>query len=441
MKKTISIILIVLAIILIHTNVFADMDAPSVDPYTAYINNVNGAPYYGYGGPEDNYSLVQKGILDYETQVEIRYEEEQKGKIYGHFDFKDDDGVYNFGLIELSNLTVLNEDALKDYSPDYNNPLKFKVLKKDGIEIHKGPANIYEVIGKTIPFGTDITVYNFKGKDSYTAPWFYISYGGVVGYVCELDGVLGSISKYTKSIKTLYETNIYDNASDYNYDETLDKPSGTIPANTILTSFLETDPWSRMLYITDDRYTGYVNEYDISTLSYEIYNRVITVPSGDLILYETAYKNSSEDSNEENKNESTILTTIPAGTVLVVSYEQYDIRGEGWINVTYNGKEGWVYIPDEVLYANLDLNDEDYNNLVSQTGVEVDNTVFTPQKSSEDSNNIIVEEVTNTTADVQKAGMSLAQMAIICIVAGVIIGVTAVVGIIYLNKKNKKNEQ
>ena len=133
MKKTISIILIVLAIILIHTNVFADMDAPSVDPYTAYINNVNGAPYYGYGGPEDNYSLVQKGILDYETQVEIRYEEEQKGKIYEHFDFKDDDGVYNFGLIELSNLTVLNEDALKDYSPDYNNPLKFKVLKKYGI--------------------------------------------------------------------------------------------------------------------------------------------------------------------------------------------------------------------------------------------------------------------------------------------------------------------
>ena len=48
MKKTISIIFIVLALLLMHTVVFADMGAPSIEPYIAIITNPDGVPYYSF---------------------------------------------------------------------------------------------------------------------------------------------------------------------------------------------------------------------------------------------------------------------------------------------------------------------------------------------------------------------------------------------------------
>ncbi len=432
MKKTISIILIVLAMLLMHTTVFADMDAPSVQPYTATVTNADGASYYDYESYDDGtyykQYLAEKGTLPYDTEITINYEEEQDGKMFGRFNIQDGNGNIIFGLVNLQDITILNEDSLKNYSPDYNQPFTFKVIKDTGVEIHKGPANAYEVIGKTIPFGTTITGYYFT--EYGTSPWYYISYQGVVGYICELDGALGQISNNIKSIKTIKETNIYKNIGDRSYIKENDKPSGTIPANTIINSFLETDPWDRMFYLTGNGYEGYISAYDVAITYQNVYHRVISAPEGGLVFYENA-----------DENSKILAENIPGGTVLVVQYEQYDIRGEGWINVTYDQKSGWIYVPEDVLYANLDINDDEYNNLVSDTGIEVDNTVFAPQQSSTNTaENTTITENIDTPKEIEVTNKSLKDMAIICVVAGVIIALTAVVTVIYFNKKNKKNE-
>lgn len=416
MRKTFIITFIVLAIILIHSQTFADMDAPTVDPYKVSVANVNGASCFEYNYDETTQKtyLQEKMVIEYGTELTVNYEEEQNGEIFANV--IDTSGTY-LGLVNLNDLEIISLDNLDNYSPNLTQSFSFTVLKEDGVQIHKGPANAYEVIGRTIPYGNSITGYYFKENGS--APWYYVLYQGVSGYISELDGALGRSSTYVRALKTFSDTNVYKNKADF----IAQKPSGKINANTVLTSFLEVDPWSRMYYITSGGAKGYVNSYDLATINYEIYINAVKIPEGGLPLYSIANKEDGE----------VLIENIPEGTKLTIEYMQFDIRGEGWINVTYNNKNGWLFIQEDDLLRDDNIDDSEYDKLL--ISYENDNTIN--DENTVDDTTMPVNDANKV--DLVATNPPLPTIALICVAVAIIIALTATVTVILMNKKSKKN--
>ena len=78
-KKVLTFILILL-IVLFSKEVFADMSAPEIKPYTAYVSNPEGADYYQYDAQADGYKKV--GNLEYGTEINVEYETTENGIEY-----------------------------------------------------------------------------------------------------------------------------------------------------------------------------------------------------------------------------------------------------------------------------------------------------------------------------------------------------------------------
>ena len=52
-KTFITLFILLIAVLLLSTTVFADMDAPSVKRYKATVSNIDGAPQYSFEYDED----------------------------------------------------------------------------------------------------------------------------------------------------------------------------------------------------------------------------------------------------------------------------------------------------------------------------------------------------------------------------------------------------
>ena len=411
MKKIISITLFVLAILLIHTTVFADMDAPSVEPYIAIVTNVDGMPYFKLEFDEETQKsyLYKEGSLNYGDEVTIQYEETFNDQLYGYFT---QESLY--GYIKLDEVEIKATDKAKERKVDYTSPIYFKVLKSDGVLIHKGPADAYETIGRPIPFGTQITAYSFHeyGSD----PWFFITYQGVEGYICELNGALGQRSKYIKSIKAPKEINVYATTKSSFVSGEEPEIVTTLKPNTVIASaFYDVDAWSRMYYIENGKSSGYVSMYDITTEPVQLYKETLEIPEGGLALHEYA--------DEESP---ILIDNIPEGTTFTFIYRtsEFEYEQPGWVNISYEGKDGWILIDYEHLHFNYDeaVEEEPEPEVVEEP---VDNTV------------VPIEEPTkievNSTA-------TLPQIALMCLAVGIIIALTAIVTMKLVNKKKDNGD-
>ena len=413
MKKTISVIFIVLALILIHTAVFADMGAPSIEPYIAIITNPDGVPYYSFEYDEETEKsfLKELGTFAYEDEVEIQYETSFNNELYGYFI---NEGS-TFGYIKLENIEVKESKKASERNVDYKNPINFKVLKSDGLEIHKGPANVYEVIGKPLPFGSTITAYRFT--EATDNPWYFITYKGVEGFICELDGALGKRSNFVRSIKTPNEVDIHSTATVVSESDEESNVIGTLPPNTVITSFYAVDDWSRMYYIENGKTSGYISYYDVTTEPVQLYKHTLKIPEGGLTLYAAASK------------DSTVLEeSIPEDTSFTFVYftEALDYDEEGWVNIKYEGKDGWILINPEYVTFNYDeVVEEEKEEVILKEENTVDDTVIPIEESSK--------------VEVKSASM-LPQIALMCAAIAVIIALTAFVTMKLVNKKKTNND-
>lgn len=86
-RKLLFTFVLILAVMSIQIAVFADMDAPSVKPYTATISDIDGVNYYDYVYDENsNESRLEKaGKLEYGDTIKIHYEQEIEDELYGHY--------------------------------------------------------------------------------------------------------------------------------------------------------------------------------------------------------------------------------------------------------------------------------------------------------------------------------------------------------------------
>lgn len=382
MKKIMAILLIVF---IFPIMVKADMGAPVIQPYEAYIVNASGADYYEYYFEDDESGYKKVGTLDYDTKIKVEYESSIDGKNYAQFE-KDENLYYILtkDIIPIKDEFVIEDNLGKGYVYKLDDPVKITVLKEDGIKMHKGPANAYSVVGTTIPKGTKLEyVYNV-GEDGTV--WVYVEYKNIKGWISTLEGTVGSYIEENMLISKDLEI------------KNEGKVVGTIPANTMLESYYTIDPWSWGYYITYDEVSGYVNSEDVSIA----YGTWQITSKDNKVLYEYA-----------DLNSKVLEDNIPANTTLEYSYGLGHHWTE-WVYTTYNGKTGWVYYSDE------NVSEEKVSDETIETTKKI-TTTKAPDKIGVEENKFTGE-----------------QIVLLSVIAAVIITLTALVTVVLVNKKNKK---
>lgn len=422
MKKILLITVVcILAIMSLQLIAFADMGAPEIEPYKASVSNVNGAKYYNHEGNE-------AGKLDYGTVITISYEIENWETKERTATFSLSEEQYEFYTISINDITPLEDEAEKvKYSKEDKEELI--VLTEDGVEISEGPAYAYKKTGVVIPKGEKLTGYRTEKMGS-AVPWFYVTYEGTSGWVCELNGVIGYEKDYEdQKLLTPRATKIYKNA-DYR------KAVGVIPANTILTDFLEIDDWSQGYYVTYEGVSGYLsNGYcavNFPWLETEKKSFEYEVNYPEVKLYK-----------EANTNSEALSENIPEGTKLEYFYGE-DLRFTGWIYTSYNNVNGWVYYMEDGTDYKSYL--QDANSLAIAQELE-ENEILEEEiigETSENTTNYIDEETTPTNENVtevfKESGSTIVsanQIVILCAMFGVTIAVTSLVTIALVNRKKK----
>ena len=422
MKKLLLFLLLILPIC-----VKADMGSPYTEPYEAYVTAVDGTKYYDYEYEDNNYVLTEKGSLNYNEIIEITYEQKINGELYGTI-IKDDEFCY----VKLSdfesmagNYTIDNKTLLEQ-----KEQYSVKILVKEGIAVHSGPAYGYEVVANL----TEGDIVKVLNNHSF-APWYYVDYGEGKGWICQLYGTFGK--EYDEEIYIAIDTKLYEYGSDKTY---------RIPANTIINSYYSLDEWSRGYYVTYKGISGKIN-----------YNN-------------TAYIKDSNDKNikitketklyEAASNTSKVLVeSVPKDIVFKYDYIYYP-NNEQYVKVNYKGIEGWIlvrgYIEDgedsdgitkykEIIHAKETNEKETIFEDIKEPGeIKPEDDVKEPELIEPGE-----EEQTNP-EDAQKPAepeefeikdkITGKQIVILCVLGSIILALTVTV-IIMLVNKNKKSKK
>lgn len=144
--------------------------------------------------------------IPYDTVLEITYEYEENGKLYGNVEYDN-----NIGMIEISDVELLDKEInLDKYKTEVEN--KIYVFDK-GVYLYNGPSKAYGIVNNTeIPVGTVLT-YTYGDE-----AWAYVTYNGLKGwiYVYTYDNVIYekgahvAISYDNKKIYTLKNIELID---------------------------------------------------------------------------------------------------------------------------------------------------------------------------------------------------------------------------------------
>lgn len=392
---------------------FADMGSPTIKSYEAIVTNVNGTKPFDIDGKRG--WLEEYGILEYGTKVIVA------DAYYGwdgdlHIDsyaVSNDDWI-NIVVdngetiflcrVDVNDLTALTK--ISETEADLTRPIWARVINEDGIKIYDGMSKYtYSAIGE-IPYWTELTIY---ATDIGECPWYYTTYNGVSGWVCELDGDIG-YKPYNDEIFTLCETYIENKTGEI---------IGVIPANTRITNYLDCDPWSCIYYTTYNELSGYIDDSYIAYL----YSKKIKVRD-EISVYDQA------DFKILVNEKAKIVDTIEPGTILSILYvDKY------WnvVFVEYEGKQGWIPYNEGVGFEEVKQEDKEVIKELEQNDEELDENVIQDDKEANETVNVEYKEF-NEEVTQRISGM---QMLILCIAGAVIIALTSFVTILLINKKKK----
>lgn len=426
LKLTISIIVFAV-IVLLGGNVFADMDAPSVSPYKAYVSNPNGAiaieAVYEDVNGNNGIKYIQKAVIPYGTEFTVIYEyyPENLNELYVTVEYTNNQSF----MIPLKDITLI-KDKFTEFTEENgvrkeDATVNCKILNPNGVQMYTGPAYAYQNMNITIPFGTELT-YDYIAGDT----WVYVTYQGQEGWICVLNGNVGNYREEKKLTGRLCK--IYD----FNGNVI-----GTIPGNIKLENVYFTDDWTRKAYIKYNGITGFVDSW------YDVGKHYTYEETDILSLYDNKKIYEYADVN------SKVLGIIPKGT----EFKEYYYVGHnmGYYYLNYNGVSGWVTEDDDEYYRDDNVeenNDTTITNTVTNEAIVLpydgpdmnNNNIFINNHTSVGEENKSVNNITDTT---QTTPQNLANQIIILAIGAAIIGaVSSLVTILLINKtgKNNKNE-
>ena len=391
MKNILKSLLLILMMfpILVH----ADMGAPSTIPYDIIITKEGGIDYYN----DFNYQKVV-GHLNKDDVATVIMEYDDMTIIQIN-----DQGYY----IKKEGI-IAKEEEISPLAYGVRKQAKIQkalVNDKNGVQIKKGPASIYDVVG-TIPYNTELT-------------WqYYIDAEGMTYIYAEYNGLKGWVSILNKGV-------LLESKKPYLFERDKKTECGIIPANTVMYSNYHSDMWSRTIYFT---YQNCFFDNSIYEDIKEVNDNVNIIQlSKETSLYEYIDVTSGKT-----------LATIPKDakvTEIVNATERGDYFTT--LFVKYQDKYGWIMLDGEDINNTKETaNSKEYIEelLVDKSQSE--------EPAKEQPNPAPKEEPSPTSTEqptAQEETLKVEEIIIMSVIAGIGIGATAL-GLIILLNKNKKKE-
>lgn len=392
MKKNFKILL--LLILFIPCIINADMGAPMTKPYEMIVTNPEGIDYYDY-----NNSV--KGHLNKDDTFTVEFEYDN----YYSIKIKNTENSYHLNSLngtilvtdELDPKKAINESSentgVKVCSINTKN--KALIYADDGVDIKKGPANIYKTIGH-IKKGVELTYNYYLSEGNITH--IYVDYNGTKGWI----EILGT--------KVLIETNEkYITKNDY------DIGCAIIPKNTIITPVYTADAWSRKILINNNNCLRMYNKIQDNDLAY------LFSDGGNIVV-------ANEEINvyEYYNNGGKLLATIPKDkTFITLGSDNEKGTEESNLYVKYDNQTGWIKVTWGAYTfkeANNENNDE-LNNDDNNTDLENKNNST---------------EVKNDNNENKTTKLNTVDYVTMYIIICVTIVITALITIILINRKKTK---
>ena len=392
--RRISLFLAIIFSVLCIEVVHADMSAPKLREFEIVVINPNGVDYYDNFGNASAIGHLNKGdivVVLYEYsgtytigQKEINQYGSEVNKTLGTIK-----SLNGFSIVqEEVDPTKLSDD---ESITKYDTPRKARIYASEGVDIYKGPSNVYEKVGH---IKKDVVLtYNYS-IDSYSSTThIYVNYNGVKGWV----EILGS--------KVLIQ-----NDTQYIFSTDVTTECGTIPRNSVTTPNYKTDGWYHNALF---EYNGceFIHNTFRDEEIYDIYVHN-EVTAKEVTLYEYA------------DTSSNVVATIPKGTEVTVLASKDSIGDSDYIiYIKYNDTKGWALGTGNIF---------DYN---KKPKINEDK----PEIKVEDS----LEEPKVTTEEPITKTPELTTFIILCASGAGLLIITALVIIILINKskKNKKEEE
>ncbi len=383
MKRVFRLLLIMIMVIPFVAR--ADMGAPELELYEAYVMPEGGADYYDYNPTTKEYTVkghLNEGII---VMVESDYEDGYVGVFIS--------SVNQNGIMKVTDIAKMDE--VKPDSPYVSKeekPYNAKVAKIGGLEVKKGPSEKYEYAG----WIDKDKVFTVRYSD-YDGSYVYIDDGEVKGWV---NGYRGDL--------------LYNQPSNYILTKSLKIDNVTAPKDAIVHSEWCTDMWGRSAVL----------EYNNAEALIEVYK------NDDMILL--------EDEVKVLKTKKTIKTysnidyygdkqkgTLPEGTELYLlgyGVDSNDDFGKGYVFEKGKTEGFWIYMDESA------LDEVGYEKTSNATKQEIQETTTTVAAEPKE-----VDTVENKT-------FSTRDVVIISAIVGVVVALTAIVVIVLINKKKKKAE-
>ena len=385
LRRIILFLAIILSVLWIEV-AHADMSAPEIRQFEIVVINPDGVNYYNYKGDvaghlnKDDVAVI---MYEYNNEYTIGTKETNK---YGSHEVLG--YIYN-----LNGFSIVQDEVDPSTTTEgitkLDKTAKARIYAEEGVDIYKGPSNVYEKVGhikKDVILTYDYVIESTAGGITN----IYVEYNGMKGWVEILKGTV-----------------LIPNETQYIYSEDITTECGVIPKNTVMTPKYRTDSWTHKSLFEYNGCEFIYNTFrDEKVYDVYPYTQKLLV---DLPLYEYA------DST------STLLGTVPAGTELTLLASK-DTMGapEYVIYAKYNDIKGWAVGSGEIFdYTTFTESDEKIEDSFEPT--EEPETPVEPQ------------------VDIKK-GLSLQELIIFCSMGGVLLIITAIAIVILVNKTKSNKE-
>lgn len=371
--------------------VYADMSAPDLRGFEIVVINPDGVDYYDYKGETKGHLDKDKVVIvEYEYNGQYTIASQETNKYGGHDSIGYIYSLDGFSIVQKEvDPTKLTDDKS---ITKYDTPQIAKIYADEGVDIYKGPADVYEKVGH---IKKDVTLTYSYSVGGFGITHIYVEYNGEKGWIEILDG------------KVLIQNDVQ-----YIFANEVSTECGTIPRNSITTPKLKTDQWTHKSLF---EYNGC--EFMHNTLKDEEvfdiypYNRI---PKIDVSLYEYA------------DTSSNVLATIPANTeIKTLAASDYFYDENVFIYAEYNGARGWIIT--------------DINNISFSDSSE-------PEEETKIEDTIKIEDIelpeptqNGGSVVMPRSPFSLIVFVILCVFGVSILVATAIVIIVLVNRTKKKN--
>lgn len=408
MKRALKILTI--GALLLPMSVNADMGAPGAAPIKMIPRSEEGASYY------DCEDLSVKGTIPYNKEVKVYYEEMISGEKYGHVDLFEGEEFY---CVEMSDFITSSEEYKPDFDSedtyDFKAGYQIFINSPKGTKMYKGPSSMYDVV-TTIPYGELLETIAASGDEGIA--WAYVSYKGKTGWIYMLD---------SKAVYKSAPVRFYKDVEIFNelYTDN-QKVIGTIPAQQIVKEIYTISEWTNMAgyYVEYNGIKGYIDDY--STVISEINQKKLDK----LEIKENTKLYKYPDEKEIGKIDKKLITSINGFYETEKMDEEIDdFVYETWLCIEYNNEYVWIK------ESSLEKTSQDKFDEYLENRSEEDDYIQEIEKENDKE-----ENKTSSTEKKEKVNLGAKEIVVLCVGGAVISAMTAIVTIILMNKKNKKQE-